>query len=103
MPTKSPRRLPTDNLLYSNSYSTAHILQHLTVGRCENGICRVLLVSDRGWASPLCGPRPWHRACVILSASAMFCCLRGKLLMPRILGITGNIACGKTAVGKMLL
>jgi len=23
--------------------------------------------------------------------------------MPRILGITGNIACGKTAVGKMLL
>src|SRR5581483_7703402 len=27
----------------------------------------------------------------------------GKALMPRILGITGNIACGKTAVGKMLL
>ena len=23
--------------------------------------------------------------------------------MPRILGITGNIACGKTAVGKLLL
>ncbi len=24
-------------------------------------------------------------------------------MMPRILGITGNIACGKTAVGQMLL
>ena len=29
--------------------------------------------------------------------------VEGKALMPRILGITGNIACGKTAVGKMLL
>ena len=26
-----------------------------------------------------------------------------EIAMPRILGITGNIACGKTAVGKMLL
>src|SRR5713101_10182803 len=56
MPTKSPRRLPTDNLLYSKSYSSARILQHLTVGRCKNGTCRVLLVSHQGWASPLCGP-----------------------------------------------
>src|ERR1700730_10282638 len=31
------------------------------------------------------------------------CDVRGNLPMPRILGITGNIACGKTAVGKMLL
>src|ERR1041384_6164032 len=28
---------------------------------------------------------------------------RDRLSMPRIIGITGNIACGKTAVGHMLL
>ena len=29
--------------------------------------------------------------------------MRDRLQMPRIIGITGNIACGKTAVGHMLL
>jgi dephospho-CoA kinase len=29
--------------------------------------------------------------------------MRNMLRMPRIIGITGNIACGKTAVGQMLL
>src|SRR2546430_6565622 len=29
--------------------------------------------------------------------------MKDIVLMPRIIGITGNIACGKTAVGHMLL
>src|SRR6266487_1758321 len=33
----------------------------------------------------------------------MFFLWRGVLRMPRVIGITGNIACGKTAVGHMLL
>ncbi len=33
----------------------------------------------------------------------MLCYVKDILQMPRIIGITGNIACGKTAVGHMLL
>jgi dephospho-CoA kinase len=33
----------------------------------------------------------------------MFCYVRDILRMARIIGITGNIACGKTAIGHMLL
>src|SRR5919108_6478491 len=35
--------------------------------------------------------------------SPSLCYVKDILRMPRIIGITGNIACGKTAVGHMLL
>jgi dephospho-CoA kinase len=56
---------------------------------------RVLLVNERVAYSVL--------YCFAKTMLAMFCYIGRKLPMPRILGITGNIACGKTAVGKMLL
>src|SRR6266567_1305842 len=52
-------------------------------------------------------PLPWassKRIWYTHSQSSYMPCTWGiTLYMPRILGITGNIACGKTAVGQMLL
>src|SRR5947207_671099 len=49
------------------------------------------------------GQKPFGGRAGVSPETLPFLYNRGTSRMPRIIGITGNIACGKTAVGHMLL